>query len=666
MGKIELIKDLVEFLNKASDAYYNTGDTIISDHDFDRHIEDLRRLEKETGFVMASSPTQRVGYEVKSQLEKVQHNHPMLSLDKTKSLEDIVEFVGDHAFVAMPKMDGLTCSVRYVNGQLVSAETRGNGEIGESVLHCAKVIKNLPLQIDYKGELIVDGEVIISDSDFREINSQLPEDQKYKNSRNLVSGSIRQLDSRVAAQRNMKFIVWKCVAPINIEESNNNSFAWRLSMLHQLGFEVVQHFRWELRKMRKLPAYKPFSDAEILENIVYQIQSWAEQRGYPLDGCVFGYDDVVYGDSLGSTGHHLRSQIAFKFGDEIHETTLVDVEWNTTRSGLISPVAVFEEVNLDGALTTRATLHNLSVIKQLELGIGDTITIYRSNMVIPKIDDNLTRSNTLVIPDKCPCCGAATIVKDTENSQVLMCSNPNCQAKKLAQFTHFVSRNCMNIDGLSEAKLDRLISLDYIKEFSDIYVLSDHYEELIKIEGFGPKSVKNLLLSIENSRNVKLEHFLNALGIPNIGLSAAKTISKYFNGDINQLITAHMDCFEWEILDDFGAVMANSIDDYLLENINMVQALANEMNFIIEKQEEITVNPFNGKIIAVTGKLNHFTRNSINEKIESLGAKAASSVTTKTDFLLTNEASGSSKYKKAVELGINIITENQFINMIGG
>jgi DNA ligase (NAD+) len=381
---------------------------------------------------------------------------------------------------------------------------------------------------------------------------------------------------------------------------------------------------------------------------------------------VFGYDDVAYGDSLGSTGHHVRSQIAFKFGDEIHETTLVDVEWNPTRSGLISPVAVFEEVDLDGAATTRATLHNLSIIKQLELGIGDTITIYRSNMVIPKIDDNLTRSNTLIIPNECPCCGAQTIIKDTDNSQVLMCSNPNCSAKKLAQFTHFVSRNCMNIDGLSEAKLDRLISLDYIENFNDIYALSDHYEELIKIDGWGPKSVKNLLLSIENSRNVKLEHFLNALGIPNIGLSAAKTISKYFKGDIDQLLAAHMDCFEWEILDDFGAVMANSIDDYLLENISMVRELAKEMNFIIEAQEDAVANPFNGKSICVTGKLHHFTRNSINEKIESLGAKAASSVSTKTDYLITNEQSGSSKYKKAVELNIPIITEEEFINMIGG
>lgn len=659
MGKIQMVKDLVEFLNKASDAYYNTGYPLISDSDFDRYMDDLRRLEEMTGFVMASSPTQRVGYEVKSQLKKVQHNHPMLSLDKTKSLDDIVKFVGDKMFVVMPKMDGLTCSVRYVNGELVSAETRGNGEIGEDVLHCAKVIHNLPLRIDYQDELIVDGEVIISDGDFNEINSKLPDDQKYKNSRNLVSGSIRQLDSRVAAQRKMKFVAWKCVTPINVEPEDNNSFHWRLAKLDYFGFETVVDIINSMSILRQ-------SQHTTLESIVDLIVEWADAKGYPLDGCVFGYDNIAYGDSLGATGHHVRSQLAFKFGDEIYETTLLDVEWNTTRSGLISPVAVFEPVDLDGALTTRATLHNLSIIKQLELGIGDTITIYRSNMVIPKIDDNLTRSNTLDIPDKCPCCGAETVVKDTDNSQVLMCTNPNCTAKKLAQFTHFVSRNCMNIDGLSEAKLDKLISLGYIEEFKDIYKLVTHYEELIQIDGFGAKSVKNLLVAIEKSRNVKLSAFINALGIPNIGLAAAKTIAQCFNDDFNCMIGAWRNCFEWEILDDFGAVMANSIDNYIDENINMVRELAEEMNFIIETKEEVVENPFAGKTICVTGKLNHFTRTSINEKIGSLGAKASGSVSSKTDYLITNEASGSSKYKKAIELNIPIITEEQFIEMIGG
>ena len=357
--------------------------------------------------------------------------------------------------------------------------------------------------------------------------------------------------------------------------------------------------------------------------------------------------------------------MALKWADITYETTLLDVEWNTTRSGIISPVAVFEEVDLDGALTTRATLHNLSIIKQLELGIGDTITVYRSNMVIPKIDDNLTRSNTLPIPKKCPCCGAETIVKDTDNSQVLMCTNPNCSAKKIAQFTHFVSRKCMDIAGLSEATLEKFISYGYINDFRDIYKLSDHYDKLIKLDGFGKKSVEKLLQAIEKSRDVKLENFIAALGIPNIGLSAAKTISNYFHGDYNMFIQAYRDCFEWTCLDDFGVIMAAELERYLDENFEMVNELAAEMRFVQQESKNVVENPFSGKTLCVTGKLNHFTRDSINAKIVELGAKAASSVSKKTDYLITNEASGSSKYKKAVELNVPIITEDEFINMIG-
>lgn len=663
MDKIKRIKELVNLLNRASDAYYNTGNTIIEDREFDALMEELRGLEQETGFIMAASPTQNVGYEVKSELQKVKHNHPMLSLDKTKSLDDILKFLGTQSFVAMPKMDGLTCSICYSEGQLVSAETRGNGEVGESVLHCAKVIKNLPLHIDYKGELIVDGEVIIADDDFQAINAKLPEDQKYKNSRNLVSGSIRQLDSSIAAQRNMRFIAWKCVSPIYTGEKyeSNNNFDWRLFQLENLGFEVVFHMQETMQHLKDFPQFRSKDATAPLEAVIRLIENWAAERGYPLDGCVFGYNNIAYGESLGATNHHLRSQYAYKFKDEIYETTLLDVEWNPTRSGLISPVAVFKPVDLDGALTTRATLHNLSIIKQLELGIGDTITIYRSNMVIPKIDDNLTRSNTLVIPKKCPCCGAETIIKDTDNSQVLMCPNPDCTAKKIAQFTHFVSRKCMNIDGLSEKTLETLISHGFLHSYRDIYHLSEHQNNLIRIEGYGPKSIDNLLKSIEDSRNVKLENFITALSIPNIGSSAAKTIANHFEDNYNRFIEAWRDCFDFTELDDFGVVMSESLDDYLCEHIDEVQAVAEEMHFIIP--EKSNDDSLSGLKFCITGSFSQ-PRDELKKRLEAKGAKFVSSVSKNLDVLFVGDKAGS-KLTKAQQLGIRVAGEDELMKMLG-
>lgn len=668
MNKIDRIKKITALLNKASDAYYNTGSTIMEDREFDALMEELRVLEQETGFIMATSPTQTVGYEVKSELQKVKHNHPMLSLDKTKSLDDILKFLGDNVFVAMPKMDGLTCSIRYLDGQLVSAETRGNGEIGESVLHCAKVIKNIPLQIDYKNELIIDGEVIIADDDFQTINAKLPEDQKYKNSRNLVSGSIRQLDSSIAAQRNMRFIAWKCITPINIENNHedNNSFYWRLEQLEQLGFEVVHHGLDRIRNLKTMRQYRSKNAIAILEDIVRIIENWAVERGYPLDGCVFGYDDIAYGESLGATNHHLRSQYALKFKDEIYETTLLDVEWNPTRTGLISPVAVFEPVDLDGALTTRATLHNLSIIKQLELGIGDKITVYRSNMVIPKIDDNLTRSNTLVIPKKCPCCGAETIVKDTDNSQVLMCPNPDCTAKKIAQFTHFVSRKCMNIDGLSEKTLETLISHGFIHDYNNIYYLSAHRNELILLDGFGEKSIDNLLKSIEDSRNVNLANFICALGIPNIGSSTSKTIAEYCDYNVATFLKLLWESrwntgFKWTELNDFGEVASKSLDEYFDKNAKMIRELADEMNFIIPEKK--TDSPLSGIKFCITGSFSQ-SRDELKKRLEAKGAKFVSSVSKNLNILFAGDKAGS-KLTKAQQLGVRVADETELMKMLG-
>ena len=674
---IQRIKALVEKLNNASDAYYNTGNTIMSDKEFDDMLEELRILEHATHFVMSNSPTQRVGYEVKSKLEKVKHNHPMLSLDKTKSLNDVVRFIGDKTFVAMPKMDGLTCSLRYVDGQLVSAETRGDGEIGESVLHCAKVIKNLPLQIQYQGELIVDGEVIIADADFQAINDSLPDGEKYKNSRNLVSGSIRQLDSAIAAQRNMRFIAWKCITPfmLNGESDNNNSFEWRLEQLYKMGFEVVYSFQERIERLLKLPQYyhKQITDPSVpIQEIVEVIKFWAKEGGYPLDGCVFGYDDIAYGESLGATGHHLRSQLAFKFYDELYPTKLKYIDWTLGKTGILTPTAVFESVEIDGTDVQRASLHNISIIKNLGLTNECTVNVFKANQIVPQIDSCEHDGNgDIEIPTTCPVCGGPTAINKDNESEVLICTNQNCSGKMLARFVHFVSRKCMNIEGLSDATIEFLINKGWLKSFRDIYHLCDHKDRWQLCDGFGKRSVEKILDAIEKSRNVKLENFIAALGIPNIGLSAAKTISKHFDGDFEAFMNAwnlgrtYGNPFDWTNLDDFGEVMANSLNEYLGANLCDIMALACEMHFEVLEAQEVSDNPFNGKSLCVTGKLNHFTRDSINEKILSLGAKAVGSVSKKTGYLITNEASGSSKYKKAVELNIPILTEDEFLKMIG-
>lgn len=638
MDKIDRIKELTKLLNKASDTYYNTCNTIMEDREFDALVEELRNLEQETGFVMATSPTHKVGYEVKSELQKVTHNHPMLSLAKTKDWNEFIQYFGNKDVIGMLKMDGLTCSLRYINGELVSAETRGNGEIGEDILHNIKTVKTVPQKIPYKDELIVDGEIICTYDDFKPFVSE------YKNPRNFASGSIRLLDSNECAKRPLTFVAWNVIKGFEGE----NSFLKKLDLIEKQGFTVVpwtSSFDWDAKDF-------------LIEQ--------AKKYGYPIDGLVGRFDDIKYGESLGATSHHSNAAYAFKFGDETYETVLRDVEWNTTRTGIIAPVAIFDEVDLDGALTTRATLHNLSIIEQLELGIGDTITVYRSNMVIPKIDDNLTRSNTLKIPKTCPCCGKPTEVKYTDNSKVLVCTNPDCAAKKLAQFTHFVSRKCMNIDGLSDRTLEVLISHGFINNYRDIYHLTDHKDKLYMLDGMGKKSVNNLLKNIENSRNVKLENFITALGIPNIGLSAAKTISARFGGNYREFSGAIGNMYNFTELDDFGAIMNQSLYEWIGHNIDVMRDIAREMHFIVEEEKSVEDNYFTGKNICVTGKLNNFTRDSINEKIESVGAKAVSSVSKNTDFLITNEASGSAKFKKAMELGIPTITEQDFINMIGG
>ena len=654
MDKIKRIKELVSLLNHYRNEYYNKSTSAISDFEYDKLYDELSALEKETGFVMALSPTQTVGYEVKSELKKVKHNHPMLSLDKTKDINDIVNFLAGRDGVCMAKMDGLTCSLCYVGGVLVSAETRGDGEVGEDILHCAKTIKNIPLHIECIDDLVVDGEVIITYNDFENINSTLPEDQKYKNPRNLASGSIRQLDSSIAACRNMKFIAWKLVkgwmTPPNIRGCNKNSFWDRLMLLDKLGFDIVTCMQ---------------VDKNNVARAIDWVKKDCEENGFPIDGCVIGYDDVAYGNSLGATGHHLRSQIAYKFYDELYETRLQYIDWTLGKTGVLTPTAVFSPVEIDGTEITRASLHNISIIKSLGITNSCTVRVYKANQIIPQIDscDN-DGSEEIAIPSSCPVCGGETAIKKDNESEVLICINPSCSGKILAQFTHFVSRKCLNIEGLSEATLEKLISLGYINDFKDIYKLSEHKSKLILLDGFGPKSTQKLLDNIEKSRDVKLENFIAALGIPNIGSSAAKTIANYFNGDYEEFINAYFYWhFDWTTLEDFGQVMADSINTYLHDNLEMINELALEMRFIKHECKEIADSSLSGLKFCITGSFSQ-SRDVLKQKLEEKGAKFVSSVSKNLDVLYCGDKAGS-KLTKAQSLGVRVAYEDELMKDLG-
>ena len=644
MNKIETIKNLTAELLQYCDEYYNLDRPTISDTEYDKKFDELKSLEDETGFWLANSPTRKVQGQVLDCFTKVKHSKPMLSAAKTKDVNEIKKFIGSQPFYCSYKLDGLTLVVRYENGNFIQAVTRGNGEIGEDVTAQARMITNLPMHIDYKDKLELRGECVISWKNFHKINETL--DEPYSHPRNLAAGSLRQLDTNITKQRKLSYVVFECVSDLYDEDMLFDSKWDELGYLDHLGFETVGR-----------------CTGNIDDCIEGMQPEWYQ---YPCDGLIFEMCMKTYSKSLSATAHHEGCRMALKWADEMYETVLRDVEWNTTRTGIIAPVAIFDEIDLDGALTTRATLHNLSIIEQLQLGIGDTITVYRSNMVIPKIDDNLTRSNTLQIPTTCPCCGEPTQIKYTDNSKVLMCTNPDCTAKKIAQFTHFVSRKAMNIDGLSEKTLELLISHGFLHNFRDIYHLSEHTDKLYSLDGLGKKSVQKLLQSIENSRNVKLENFIAALGIDGVGLSAAKIISNYFKGNFIEFNNAFWSRFNFTKLDGVGNTIAKNIDVYMANCSEEVYILAQEMNFIVEKEKTVINNPFSGKNICVTGKLNNFTRDSINEKITALGAKISSGVTSKTDFLITNTpASGSSKNINAKKFGTKIITEDEFLKMCG-
>jgi DNA ligase (NAD+) len=650
MEKIERIKELVEMLNHYRNEYYNNQRSEISDFEYDQLFDELSALEKETNFIMTTSPTQTVGYEVKSELTKVKHNHPMLSLDKTKDINDVIKFLDGRDGVVMAKMDGLTCSLRYVNGELVSAETRGDGETGEDILHCAKTIKNIPVHINCKDEVIVDGEVIISYDDFEKINATLPEDERYKHPRNLASGSIRQLDSNIAAERNMKFIAWK-----SIKGCNDNSFIYRWAWMSSLGFDVTP--------MVSLPIVTHSQD--IIAHAILLIQTQAKENQYPIDGCVFGYDDVAYGDSLGATGHHLRSQIAYKFYDELYETKLLDIEWTMGKTNTLTPTAIFETVNIDGTDISKASLHNISIIKKLGLTNNCTVRVYKANQIIPQIDSCLQNGDSAIeIPNKCPVCGGETEVVTENASEVLMCKNPNCLGKLLGRLKFFVSKPAMNIDGVSESILEFLIDKGWVKSFVDIYHLAEHKDEWQKCDGFGKKSVEKILDAIEKSRDVKLENFICALSIDGVGLSTAKTISQHFDGDFNAWYnTSFPHNVAWGDLKDVGKITSQSLNRYFHKNYKLILDLGNELRFIMPNKTEVTDNPLNGLKFCITGSFSQ-SRDALKEKLEVRGAKFVSSVSKNLDVLFCGEKAGS-KLAKARSVGVRIVDENGLMELLG-
>lgn len=653
MDKVKRIKELVEQLNEYRDAYYNEAKSDVSDAEYDRLFDELSELENETGVVYTNSPTQSVGYEVKSELEKVKHSHPMLSLDKTKSVDDLVKFARDKDCILSLKMDGLTCLLTYENGELVQAETRGDGEIGELITHNARAFDNIPLTIDYKGHFEIEGEAVITYDDFNKINESLPDDKKYKNPRNLASGSVRQLDSKIAAQRHIKFIAWK--VPTDIASS---SFINRLQYASDLGFDTVPF----------LPI-RGNCNAEFIDIVVEQLRKRAKGKSFPIDGLVATYNDITYGESLGMTGHHPKHSIAFKFYDEEAETVLKNIEWSMGKIGSLTPVAIFDPVEIDGTMAERASLHNVSILTKLDLQIGDTIAVYKANQIIPQVKENLSAKNResayIRIPSKCPVCESPTQIVKENDSEVLMCTNPHCKGKLLGRVSHFVSKKGMDISGLSEETIKKLIELGWIAEITDIYNLDQYYDRLSTMSGFGKKSVDKLRKSIENSKTVRLDKFIASLSIPGIGTSQSKELVKAF-GAWDKFRDASVGYYNFTQLDGFGDVLNNNIHSWFEDMSNIADYLASLMTFESEDNSK-TNNSLNGKSFVVTGKVYKFkNRDEVKEAIEKFGGKVTGSVTKSTFALINNDIeSNSSKNKKAKELGVQIINEDQLIEMLG-
>ena len=648
--KIERINELVKTLNEAAKAYYQGTKEIMSNFEYDALYDELLSLEKETGVVLASSPTVNVGYEVLSELPKARHEKPMLSLDKTKDVQALKEWVGNQKTILSWKLDGLTIVLTYKNGKLDKAVTRGNGEVGEVITNNAKVFKNVPLSIAYQGELVLRGEAVITYSDFYRINEEIEDaDAKYKNPRNLCSGSVRQLNNEITAKRNVNFFAFSLVKAENVdfENSHEKQMLW----LKSQGFDVVEYEMVTL---------------DTLEESIQGFASKVESNDFPSDGLVLIYDNISYGESLGRTAKFPRNSIAFKWADEIRETILKEIEWSPSRTGLINPVAIFEPVELEGTTVSRASVHNISVMEGLELGIGDTIEVYKANMIIPQIAENKTRSGLAEIPKKCPTCGGVTEIRQIADAKALYCTNPECQAKKIKSFTLFVSRDAMNMEGLSEATLEKFIAKGFIHEFADMFKLERYADEIKEMDGFGEKSCKNLLASVEKARNTTLPRLIYALGIQNIGVANAKMLAKQYHYSIEELQCASAE--ELSAIDGIGEVIAGSIEEYFRneKNQQIIDNLLAEV--IIEKPEENTnAQIFEGMNFVITGSVEHFAnRNEVKAVIEARGGKVTGSVTSKTNYLINNDTtSNSSKNKKAKELNIPIISEEGFLKMLG-
>ena len=649
MNDLDRMKELTRILTEASRAYYAQDREIMSNFEYDRLYDELTALEEKTGTVLAGSPTTRIGYEAVDELPKEAHESPMLSLDKTKDREALRDWLGDKEGLLSWKLDGLTIVLTYRDGELFKAVTRGNGEIGEVITPNAKTFVNLPHVIPYKGELILRGEAVISYSDFEKINEAIVDiDAKYKNPRNLCSGSVRQLNNEVTAARNVRLYVFTLVKADGVDFKNSRKE--QLEFLKTQGFDTVE--------------YHLVNASDILDRIQYYADA-VSGNDIPSDGLVLTYDDIEYGRSLGRTAKFPRDAIAFKWQDEVRETELIEIEWSPSRTGLINPVAVFEPVELEGTTVQRASVHNVSIVKELKLGIGDRITVYKANMIIPQIADNLTGSGTVKIPDSCPACGGATEVRKINDTEALYCLNPDCPAKKIKSFTLFVSRDAMNIDGLSESTLEKFIGEGFIHEFADIFRLSRHKDKLCKLEGFGEKSYNNLISAIDSARKVQLPKLIYSLGILNVGLANAKIICREFDYDIDKV--RHATAEELSSIDKVGGVIAGSFVDYFSDEKHNAEfdELLKEVTIEVPKLDSSN-EAINGKTFVITGSLEHYeNRNALKDLIESKGGKVSGSVSAKTDYLINNDiTSASSKNKKAKELGIPIITEDDFEKLL--
>lgn len=649
MDSMKRMKELIPLLTQASRAYYQEDRELMSNYEYDKLYDELVKLEAETGITLAGSPTTMVGYEALEELPKEAHEKPMLSLDKTKDVETLRSFVGTHKTLLSWKLDGLTIVLTYQDGKLEKAVTRGNGVIGEVITNNARVFKNIPLQISHKGNLVLRGEAIITYSDFEKINSEIENvDAKYKNPRNLCSGSVRQLNNEITAKRNVHFYAFSLVRAegVDFQNSVEQQFLW----LQKQGFDVVE--------------YRAVTQ-DTLDDAMQYFEHQVSENDFPSDGLVALYDDIAYGASLGSTAKFPRNAFAFKWKDEIKETTLREIEWSPSRTGLINPVAIFDPIELEGTTVSRASVHNVSILKELQLGIGDKIQVYKANMIIPQIAENLTRSGNLEIPHSCPVCQKEARILKTNEVESLYCMNPDCQAKKIKSFTLFVSRDAMNIDGLSEATLEKFILKGFIKDFGDVFEISRYKDQIVETEGFGEKSYENLIASLENAKHTTLPRVLYSLGIANIGLANAKVICREFGYDVEKLI--HASAEEINAIEGIGPVIAKAFTDYFSneENLKKFHHLMSHLELEEVKKEENQT--FAGKQFVITGSVVHFAnRSQLKEFIEQRGGRVTGSVTSKTDYLINNDtASNSSKNKKAKELGIPILSEADFLGRAG-